>query len=380
VAVLVIACPCALGIATPAAVLSGTGFGARMGILIKGGDILERLHNVDTLVLDKTGTITTGKMKVVTIKGPGSGGKGQGENGSAPHPGPLREGERIEVRGDVNDEILQLAASAEQGSEHLMGQAIVAYAKEQGIPLFKVDSFKAVPGLGVIATINNVSIRAGNRAFLKQEGVPITPDIDGEAEKLERKGMTVVWVSRNRAVLGILALADSPKPDAFNAVTRLKNMRVDVTMVTGDNKATANAIAEQTGIRSVRANVLPSEKSDVITGLRDKGRVVVMVGDGINDAPALAAADVGMAFSSGSDIAMESADVVLMRPDLSCVAQAIDVSRKSFRIIKQNLFWAFFYNVAAIPLAMAGVLAPIVAAAAMALSSVTVVMNSLRIR
>jgi Cu2+-exporting ATPase len=358
VTVLVIACPCALGLATPVAVLAGTGKAARSGILIKGGSILERLQKVDTVVLDKTGTITTGKMKVVEIKGPG-----------------------VRVQGPGGEEkILQYAASAEQGSEHLTGQAIVNYAKEQGIELSDYESFKAFPGQGVRATIHGAFIRVGKRVFLEQECVKSEPEITTEAGRLEREGKTVVWVSRGTQILGIIALMDTPKNDAQNAVEQLKRMKIDITMITGDNQTTANAIAEKTGIHNISAGILPAGKSEEIMRLQTAGKVVAMVGDGINDAPALAAADVGMAMAAGSDIAMESADVVLMRSDLSSVVQALVVSRKTFRIIKQNLFWAFFYNVAAIPLAMAGVLSPIVAAAAMAISSVTVVTNSLRLR
>jgi P-type Cu2+ transporter len=355
VSVLVIACPCALGLATPVAVLAGTGAAARKGILIKGGDILERMHKVDTIFLDKTGTITTGKMNVVEFTA----------NQSAIHP---------------QFAILQYAASAEQGSEHLMGSAIVRYAREQHVQLFPFDAFRAVPGQGVEAWVQESRVLVGKRAFLESNTIPIDPATTQEAELLEQGGKTIVWVARNEEFLGLLALMDVPKEDAKEAVGVLKRMNIDVTMVTGDNRGTAQAIADQTGITSVIAGVLPAEKSAEIARLRSQGRVVAMAGDGINDAPALVAADIGIAMASGSDIAMESADVVLMRSDLKSVVQAIALSRRTFRIIKQNLFWAFFYNVAAIPLAMAGVLNPIVAAAAMAISSVTVVMNSLRIR
>jgi len=386
VAVLVIACPCALGLATPVAVLAGTGRAARSGILIKGGDILERLQKVDTVVLDKTGTITTGKMKVVEVWSE------QNNALNAPHPGPLPAGarvraesplptgERIEVRGDAYEEVLQFAASAEQGSEHLVGQAIVSHAKEQGIDLLNYESFQALPGRGIVAKINGASIRVGKHVFLEQEGVQIDSETAVAAERLEHGGKTVVWVARDKAVLGIIALMDTPKKDAKGSIERLISMQIDILMITGDNQTTADAVAEKTGIHTVRAGVLPAGKSEEISRLRAAGKVVAMVGDGINDAPALAAADVGMAMAAGSDIAMESADVVLMRSDLSSVVRAVEVSRKTFTIIRQNLFWAFFYNVAAIPLAMAGVLSPIVAAAAMAMSSVTVVMNSLRLR
>jgi P-type Cu2+ transporter len=355
VSVLVIACPCALGLATPAAVLAGTGYAARKGILIKGGDILERMHKVNTIVLDKTGTITTGKMSIVEIKGSG---KDQGEE----------------------TKILQYAASAEQCSEHLMGSALVRYASDHNIQLLPFDAFRAEPGQGAEASVQGSRVLVGKRVFLESNGIAIDPVWAQEAYQIEQTGKTVVWVSRGDAFLGFIALMDVPKEDSREAVSLLKKMNIDVTMVTGDNTGTAQAIADQTGIASVIAGVLPQGKSEEIVRLRAQGRVVAMVGDGINDAPALAAADIGIAMASGSDIAMESADVVLMRSDLKSVVQAIELSRKTYRIIKQNLFWAFFYNVAAIPLAMAGILNPIVAAAAMAISSVTVVMNSLRLR
>jgi Cu2+-exporting ATPase len=358
VSVLVIACPCALGLATPVAVLAGTGSAARRGILIKGGDILERMHKVNAVVLDKTGTITTGRMSVVEIKGHGSGGMGQ----------------------EKGIDILQYAASAEQGSEHLMGSAIVRYAKDHQIQLFPFDSFKAVPGQGAEASIQGTRVLVGKSEYLTANGIVVDPVIEREAYQIEQSGKTVVWVSRGDTFLGRLAVMDVPKEDSLEAISLLKRMNIDVTMITGDNGGTAQAIADQTGIASVIAGVLPQEKTEEIIRLKAQGRVVAMVGDGINDAPALAAADIGIAMASGSDIAMESADVVLMRSDLKSVVHAIELSRKTFRIIKQNLFWAFFYNIAAIPLAMAGLLNPIVAAAAMAISSVTVVINSMRLR
>ena len=363
VSVLVIACPCALGLATPVAVLAGTGSAARRGILIKGGDILERMHKVNAVVLDKTGTITTGHMNVVELR--------------------IADcGLRIEDPETRNRQsaIVRYAASAEQGSEHLMASAIVRYAKDHQIELYPFDSFRAVPGQGAEATVEGSRVLVGKREFLESNGIAIDPATAHEAYQIEQTGKTVVWVSRGDTFLGLLVLMDVPKEDSQEAISLLKRMNIDVTMVTGDNGGTAQAIADQTGIASVIAGVLPQGKIEEIFRLKAQGRVVAMVGDGINDAPALAAADIGIAMASGSDIAMESADVVLMRSDLNSVVQAIALSRKTFRIIKQNLFWAFFYNVAAIPLAMAGILNPIVAAAAMAISSVTVVMNSLRLR
>jgi len=363
VSVLVIACPCALGLATPVAVLAGTGAAARKGILIKGGDILEHLHKVDTVVFDKTGTITTGNISVVEVRSTKCG---------------VRS-DKSAIR-NLQSEIVQYAASAEQGSEHLMGSAIVRYARKQHVQLFPCDAFRAVPGQGVEASVQGSSVLVGKRAFLEAHGIAIDPIVAQEAEQIGQTGKTVVWVARGGEFLGLLALMDVPKEDAKEAVGLLRRMNIDVTMVTGDNFGTAQAIADQTGISSIIAGVLPAGKSEEIARLRGRGRGVAMAGDGINDAPALVAADIGIAMASGSDIAMESADVVLMRSDLKSVVQAIALSRTTFRVIKQNLFWAFFYNVAAIPLAMAGMLNPIVAAAAMAISSVTVVMNSLRIR
>jgi Cu+-exporting ATPase len=321
------------------------------------------MHRVDTVVLDKTGTITTGKMSVVEVRSATT----------------KVQGSRFKVQEGKN-ELLQYASSAEQGSEHLMGSAIVRYAQEQHVQLFPCDAFRAIPGQGVEASVQGLRVLVGKRTFLEANGIAIGPAIVQEAEQLEQTGKTVVWVARGKDFLGFLVLMDVPKEDAKEAVHLLKRMNIGVTMVTGDNIGTAQAIADQTGIASIIAGVLPAGKSEEIARLRARGRVVAMAGDGINDAPALVAADIGIAMASGSDIAMESADVVLMRSDLKSVVQAIELSRTTFRIIKQNLFWAFFYNGAAIPLAMAGMLNPIVAAAAMAISSVTVVMNSLRIR
>jgi Cu+-exporting ATPase len=261
-----------------------------------------------------------------------------------------------------------------------MGSTLVRFASEHNIQLLPFDAFRAVPGQGAEASVQGSRVLVGKSVFLESNGIAIDPAMAQEAYRIEQTGRTVVWVARGDEFLGFIALMDVPKEDSREAVSLLKKMNIDVTMVTGDNTGTAQAIADQTGIASVIAGVLPQVKSEEIVRLREQGRVVAMVGDGINDAPALAAADIGIAMASGSDIAMESADVVLMRSDLKSVVQAIELSRKTFRIIKQNLFWAFFYNVAAIPLAMAGLLNPIVAAAAMAVSSVTVVMNSLRLR
>lgn len=356
VAVLVIACPCALGLATPVAVLAGIGNAAKRGILIKGGDVLERMHSIDTVILDKTGTITTGKMEVVGLR--------VGDHGS-----------RID-----KSELLQYAASVEQRSEHLAGSAIVRYAKDRGVTLLDIRDFEAKPGRGVLASIQGSRVLVGTRRFLEENDIPTGQGTIAGEEEPAGQGNTVVWAAKDGNPLGCIILKDVPKPDARETIGRLRSLRIDTVMITGDDPDTARSIAAETGIQRVVAGVLPEGKVEKIAGLRKDGRIVAMVGDGINDAPALAAADVGLAMASGTDIAAETASVVLLRPELMSVAQAIDLSKKSFRIVRQNLFWAFAYNVAAIPLATAGVLSPIVAAAAMAASSVTVVMNSLRSR
>ncbi|HWR73177.1 MAG TPA: copper-translocating P-type ATPase, partial [Nitrospirota bacterium] len=356
VAVLVIACPCALGLATPVAILAGTGSASRKGILIKGGEALERLHSVDTVILDKTGTVTTGKMEVVGLQ--------------------IADlGSRVDKY-----EMLQYAASAEQRSEHLVGSAIVRYAKEKGIDLLDVKNFEAKPGRGVQALVKDTLVLVGTRRFLEETGVFVDTGMVNEAVKIERDAKAVVWIANDNKLLGFLSLKDAPKPDAVQAIGRLRELGIDVTMITGDNQKTAESVARTIGVQNVIAGMLPAGKGEEVQRLRKAGRAVAMVGDGINDAPALAAADVGMAMATGTDIAAESASVVLMRPDLSGVVEAIEISKCTFRIIRQNLFWAFAYNVAAIPLAMAGILSPIIAAAAMAASSVTVVTNSLRLR
>lgn len=356
VAVLVIACPCALGLATPVAILAGTSCASRKGILIKGGEALERLRSINAMMLDKTGTVTTGKMEVTEIRNAEFG---------------MRE-EKIDL--------LQYAASVEQRSEHLVGAAIVRYAKEKRTDLLDVKNFEAKPGRGVQALVQGSLIRVGTRRFLEEAGMLVDAGIISEAGALETDGKAVVWIAKDNTLLGFISVKDEPKPDAVQTTERLRELGIDVTMITGDNQNTAESVGKAVGVRNVIAGVLPAGKVEEVQRLRRAGKVVAMVGDGINDAPALAAADVGMAMASGTDIAAESSSVVLMRPDLSCVVQAIDISQRTFRIIRQNLFWAFAYNIAAIPLAMAGILSPIVAAAAMAASSVTVVLNSLRLR
>jgi Cu2+-exporting ATPase len=355
VSVLVISCPCALGLATPVAILAGTGSAARRGILIKGGDILERLHKVDTIVLDKTGTITTGKLTVVEVW--------TGTDGIL-SPG----------------ELLQIAASVERSSEHLIGSAIVSSAKEAGMSLLPAGSFRAFPGQGAYAEVGGLPVLVGKADLLRQESIDIPAIVLERAAHLERQGRTVVYIARGRVVLGIIALMDTPKRDAAAAVARLKRRNIKISLITGDNAATAAAIGRTIGIERILSGVMPENKADEIMKLRRTGGVVAMIGDGINDAPALASSDVGIAMASGSDIAVDSAHIVLLRSDMQSVADALDLSCRTFRVVRQNLFWAFFYNATAVPLAMAGVLTPIVSAAAMSVSSVTVVLNSLRLK
>ena len=359
VAVLVIACPCALGLATPTAIMAGTGKGAENGILIKSGVALETAHKLTTVVFDKTGTITNGKPKVIDL---------------IPAPGFERE------------KLLRIAASAEKGSEHPLGDAIVAYAAEQGITLLDAQQFEALPGRGISAVVEGEAILLGNEALMAESGIDVKPCL-AQAKLFAQEGKTPMLAACGGRVAGVIAVADTVKKNSIDAVGQLRDMGVQVVMLTGDHEATAQAIAKQVGISEVFANVLPSEKADVIEQLQKKGKTVAMVGDGINDAPALTMAEIGIAVGSGTDVAIESADIVLMRDDLSLVAQAIALSRRTLRIIQENLFWAFAYNTLGIPVA-AGVLYlfggplmnPMLAAGAMSLSSVCVVLNSLRLR
>ena len=359
VAVLVIACPCALGLATPTAIMAGTGKGAENGILIKSGVALETAHKLTTVVFDKTGTITNGKPKVIDL---------------IPAPGFERE------------KLLRIAASAEKGSEHPLGDAIVAYAAEQGITLLDALQFEALPGRGISAVVEGEAILLGNEALMAESGIDVKPCL-AQAKLFAQEGKTPMLAACGGRVAGVIAVADTVKKNSIDAVGQLRDMGVQVVMLTGDHEATAQAIAKQVGISEVFANVLPSEKADVIEQLQKKGKTVAMVGDGINDAPALTMAEIGIAVGSGTDVAIESADIVLMRDDLSLVAQAIALSRRTLRIIQENLFWAFAYNTLGIPVA-AGVLYlfggplmnPMLAAGAMSLSSVCVVLNSLRLR
>jgi Cu+-exporting ATPase len=352
IAVLIIACPCALGLATPTAIIVGTGRGAAIGILIKNADSLKRLHSTQTVVLDKTGTITQGKPSVCDV---------------------------VTVGETDERTFIRYVASVEKNSEHLLGKAIVGYAKKNGIPLTEADLFQAEAGFGVRATVDNRSIIVGKEDFLEKSSI----DISGARQMFEQfaaEGKTVVLAAVDGRLVGVITLADTVHPTSKETVSLLKTMRIDVVMLTGDNAQTARAIAEQIDVEHFIAGVLPQDKSLQVKKIQAAGKIVAMVGDGINDAPALAQADVGIAMGTGTDIAMEAADVTLMRSDLRGVVQAIKLSKQTIRTIRQNLFWAFIYNVIGIPLAALGMLSPVLAAGAMAFSSVSVVSNSLRIR
>ncbi len=365
VAVLIIACPCSLGLATPTAIMVGTGRGAEYGVLIKGGEILERAHTLTTVVFDKTGTLTTGKPAVTEVI----------------------PSETLPERATLSsEEILRIAARAEWQSEHPLGQAAVQQAKAQGLNLGPVESFVALAGHGVEARIDGKLVLVGSRRLLAQRSIQ-SDDMLEHGERLSREGKTPLYVVVNRRVVGLIAVADTLKPRAAEAVRRLQQMGLEAVMLTGDNQYTAQAIARQVGITRVLAEVLPEDKAAEIVRLQDNGAAVAMVGDGINDAPALAQATVGIAVGTGTDIALEAADITLMRGELSGVAMAIALSRRTVQIIRQNLFWAFAYNTAGIPLAagllypsLGILLDPMVAASAMALSSVSVLTNSLRLR
>ena len=359
IAVLVIACPCALGLATPTAIMVGTGKGAEYGVLIKGGEALETTHKVQTIVFDKTGTITEGRPEVTDIVATG-----------------------IIDR----NKLLQIAASAEKASEHPLGEAIVRDAEKENLEILKLDRFLAIPGHGIEVELDGKLVLLGNRRLMVERNIALT-QIENESDRLASEGKTPMYMAIGDQLAGIIAVADVVKESSAKAIQKLRQMGIEVAMITGDNQKTAEAIAKQVGIDRVLAEVLPQDKANEVKKLQAEGKKVAMVGDGINDAPALAQADVGIAIGSGTDVAMESADIVLMRSDLMDVATAIQLSKSTLRNIKQNLFWAFAYNIAGIPLA-AGVLYafggpklnPVFAAAAMSLSSVSVLTNALRLK
>lgn len=359
ISVLVIACPCALGLATPTAIMVGTGKGAENGILIKGGEALELAHKIDTIIFDKTGTITEGKPKVTDI---------------------------VVSKSIDKDYLLKIAASAEKGSEHPLGEAIVRFGEEKNIDFMKVEKFRAIPGYGIEVSIDNKNVLLGNKKLMDDRKISLG-NLSKTSDELASQGKTPMYIALENELGGIIAVADVVKSSSKKAIDKLHSMGIKVAMVTGDNKKTANAIAKEVGIDIVLAEVLPQDKSNEVKKLQNQGRFVAMVGDGINDAPALAQADIGIAIGSGTDVAMESADIVLMRSDLMDVPTSIKLSKETIKNIKQNLFWAFAYNTVGIPVA-AGVLYifggpllnPMIAAAAMSLSSVSVIGNALRLK
>ncbi len=352
VAVLVIACPCALGLATPTALLVGTGRGAQLGILIKGPEVLESTRRVDTVVLDKTGTVTTGQMALVSVA----------------------------TAGASEKEVLRLVGALEDASEHPIGRAIAAAARDRLGELPPVEGFENREGLGVQGVVDGSAVVAGRPQLLADWSLTLPDELASTVDKARAAGRTVVVAGWDGAVRAALVVADTVKPTSAQAVQRLRELGLRPVLLTGDNEATARAVAAEVGIDEVIADVLPSEKVGVVQRLQAEGRVVAMVGDGVNDAPALAQADLGLAIGTGTDVAIEASDLTLVRGDLLAAADAIRLSRRTLRVIKGNLFWAFAYNVLGIPLALAGLLNPVLAAAAMAFSSVFVVTNSLRLR
>ncbi|MFB6108831.1 MAG: heavy metal translocating P-type ATPase [Haloplanus sp.] len=377
-----IACPCALGLATPAATMVGTTIGARNGVLFKGGDVLERAKDVDTVVFDKTGTLTEGEMEltdVVAIDGAASATRPDGRpatDGGARAAAGRAPPARLDERG-----VLRLAAAAERGSEHPIARAVVDGASARDVDVTDPEAFENVPGHGVRATVDGDEVLVGNRKLIRDAGIDPSPAAE-TMERLESEGKTAMLVVSEGVLVGVVATADTVKPSARDAVAALDARGVDVMLITGDNERTARAVAEQVGIdpENVRAGVLPADKSDAVEAIQAEGRTAMMVGDGVNDAPALAVASVGCAIGSGTDVAIEAADVTLMRDDPLDVVKAIRISEGTLAKIRQNLFWALGYNAAMIPLASLGLLQPALAAGAMAFSSVSVLSNSLLFR
>ncbi|API92958.1 heavy metal translocating P-type ATPase [Virgibacillus pantothenticus] len=347
IAVLVIACPCALGLATPTSIMVGTGKAAEQGILFKGGEHLERTHQLEAIIFDKTGTITKGKPEVTDFTG--------------------------------NDDVLQLVASAEKSSEHPLAEAIVANAVEKDLELLDTEDFEAIPGHGISAKINGKTILVGTRSLMDQHNIAYQNE-EAAMQSFEANGKTAMLIAVDGTFKGIIAVADTVKETAKEAISQLKNEGLEVIMLTGDNERTANAIAKQVGIDHVIAQVLPEEKADKVKMIQEMGKHVAMVGDGINDAPALAVADIGIAIGTGTEVAIEAADVTILGGELLLIPKAIKASHATIKNIRQNLFWAFAYNTAGIPIAAIGLLAPWIAGAAMAFSSVSVVSNSLRLK
>jgi Cu+-exporting ATPase len=353
VAVLIIACPCALGLATPTALLVGTGRGAQLGLLIKGPEILESTRRVDTILLDKTGTVTTGRMKLVEV---------------------------ATAHGTDRADALRLAGALEDASEHPIARAVARAAREELGGLPAVDGFANRDGLGVEGVVDGHAVIVGRPALLADWSMPLAPELDAARAEAEAAGRTAVAVGWDGAARAVLVVADTVKPTSAEAVASLKALGLRPVLLTGDNAATARAVAAEAGIDEVIAEVLPAGKADVVRRLQEEGRVVAMAGDGVNDAPALALADLGLAIGTGTDVAIEASDLTLVSGDLRAAPDAIRLSRSTLRTIKQNLGWAFGYNIAALPLAAAGLLNPLLAGLAMALSSISVVLNALRLR
>jgi cation-transporting ATPase V len=341
-----IACPCALGLATPAAIMAGTGRAAELGIMFKGGEVFETAHAADVVLLDKTGTVTEGAMRLADV---------------------------VPLGGFTTDEVLAVAAAAESGSEHPLAHAVVEGARERGVDIPPATGHAIEPGAGASARIDGHAVSVGRPDRLPEA-------LDEEVDRLSARGLTAFVVRRDGDVMGLVAVSDRVRPEAAATVRRLRSMGLDVAMVSGDRRTTAEAIASSAGIGRVLADVFPEGKVDEVAHLQAEGHGVVFVGDGINDAPALAQADVGVAVGTGTDVAIEAADVTLLGGGVAGIADAVELARRTYRVIEQNLFWAFAYNVVMIPLAVFGVLTPMWAAGAMAASSVSVVANALRLR